>query len=392
MWALQAVAGGAMLAGEVSAMPVSLDNILGSGALERLEDGAGLIHGLPRGAYTSEAFLALERERVFAPNWTFVEFAHALAEPGDVRPLSVAGLPILLLRDHEGVVRAFHNVCRHRGHLVVEAPGRGKRFLTCPYHAWRYGLDGALQATPHFAGYRQADPAGFSRERFGLVPLRAAVWQDWIFVNLDGAAPPLEDYVAPLAAELDGVDLARMTPLAVLDFGAVEANWKFLVENFVEPYHVPFVHPKSAGGQPLGDHYTFENGNCFGCAVDVAEQAAGKRSDALDVSARYLALFPNFILGHYAPDELGVHINLPEGAARTRQRRVIYHLGAAMPDDATIEAKKNLWGRVHREDHAIVEGLQRGRASPVLEDGGLLSPHWETSVHHFHKLIAAALT
>jgi choline monooxygenase len=389
--ALQAAAKRVILSKEAYTMAAAVDSILGPGALDALEGADGLCHGLPRGAYTSEAFLALEAERVFARNWAFVEFAHALPGPGDMVPLTLAGLPILLVRDKTGGVQAFHNVCRHRGHSLVDKPCRGKKFIICPYHAWRYGLDGGLKATPHFAGYHDSTPTGFQAADHGLKPIRVGVWHDWIFVNLDGQAPPLADSMAPLAAQLEGLDFAKVTPLVTLDFGVVQANWKFLVENFVEPYHVPFVHSRSASGQPLGDHRMIIDGACFGCAVDVAEAPAKKRTDALAMSSRYLALFPNFIFGRYFPDELGVYVTLPEGPGRTRQRRAIYHVGDDPPDAATLEGLKRLWSKVHGEDHAMVEGLQRGRASPVLDDGGLLSPHWETAIRHFHKLIADAV-
>ena len=137
------------------------------------------------------------------------------------------------------------------------------------------------------------------------MPVRCAVWHDWIFVNLDGTAPPIEDHLAPLAGRLGGIDLGAMTPLVKLDLGTVNANWKFLVENFVEPYHVPVVHAQSAAGQPLREHYMIDGGTCFGCAIDVnaecAETGRPVPQDALDMSSLYLTLFPNFVFGHYAP-------------------------------------------------------------------------------------------
>ena len=355
----------------------------------------GVMHGLPRGAYTERAVLAAEYARVLAPSWCFVGFAHELANPGDARPVIAAGQPIVLLRNAAGEMRAFHNVCRHRGHIVVGAPCQGLTALICPYHAWTYDLDGRLQATPHFGGYRKPHVAGFDRAAHGLAPVRCAVWHDWIFVNLDGTAPPIEDHLAPLVRLLGDIDLGTMTPLVKLDLGTVKANWKFLVENFVEPYHVPVVHAQSAAGQPLREHYMIDGGTCFGCAIDVnAERAENRRpplANALDMSSLYLALYPNFVFGHYAPDQIGVHLNVPEAPDRTHQWRVIYHLGDDPPGADEIDELATLWRRVHGEDHGIVERLQAGRASPVMDDGGLLSPAWETSIGRFHKLLGAAL-
>lgn len=373
-----------------------LDDILAVRGPDGQGAANGVARGLPRAAYTSEEFLTLEYQRLFARTWVFAGFAHTIAAPGDVVPVTAAGQPIILLRNGEGEIKAFHNVCRHRGAKLVGEACTGQNLLTCRYHSWAYDLDGRLIATPHFGGFRQADAPGFKREDHGLLPLRCAHWHDWIFVNLDGAAVPLDDYLRPLAQQLDGLDFSKLTPIATLDFGTVESNWKFLVENFVEPYHVPIVHPKSASGQRLRDHYMIAEGNCVGCAVEVRKppesgaDSAGPLT-ALDMSSRYLAVVPNFVLGLYLPDQVGVHLNVPLAPGRTRQTRVIYHLGDQLPSKEVIDGIAGLWRQVHREDREIVELLQAGRASPATEDGGLLSPAWETSVQRFHELVIDAL-
>jgi len=412
----------------------SLQSILGSEVLAAFETPGPVARGLPGTAYTSEAFFALENERIFSASWVFAGFAHELARTGDVMPVTVAGRPVLLVRDAEHRIRAFHNVCRHRCLKLVDAPGNAGRTIRCPYHAWTYGLDGALHVTPYFGGHEpRAAPAGFDRTEHGLVPIRSGTWHDWIFINLNGAAPPLEDFVAPLQRRLDGVDLTRMHHLATIDFGEVGANWKLLLENFIEPYHVQFVHSTTTE-QPLVDHYTIiepgviepevvepggtdlggtgsaENaqrasgpggigptGNarggsepgCLGCAVDLSGGA--KRQDTLSADSRFLTLFPNFVFGLYLPDQIGVHLDLPLAPGRTLQRRAIYGLGPepASPERADQLAK--LWRDVHREDHAICERLQQGRASEVAAGGGVLSPVWEDSVRSFQELVVKRL-
>ena len=350
----------------------------------------GIARGLSRGAYILEERLALENRRVFARHWTFVGFAHDAAEPGDAYPTQVAGQPILIARGEDGRLRAFHNVCRHRGHILLGEACRGASALVCPYHAWTYGMDGALRRAPHFGGYATL-PEGFSTERYGLKSLRCREWHDWVFVNLDGGAPTFDEHVAPMLPYIEGVDLSRAKVLSKLDLGVVRGNWKLLVENFVEPYHVPVVHRESAGGQPLRDHYMIVDRHCFGCAIDVSDAVDGELGERLDMSTRYLTLFPNFVFAWYKPDQLGVHLNLPLSPDRTHQWRVIYHLGDEIPDTAHVERLSSLWRQVHREDHDIVEELQAGRSSSAMDDGGLLSPHWETSVRRFHELLVEAL-
>lgn len=370
-------------------MSTELENILGSTGLEYFLERGSVAHGLPSPAYTREDFLALENARLFSRYWTFVAFAHEMREPGDAVPVSVAGKPVLLVRNADGAIKAFHNVCRHRGAILVDEPGNVGKFVRCPYHTWAYNLDGELRSTPHFGGPNKHVPDGFDPAEHGLKPVRSHTWHDWVFVDLGGEAPPFEEYAAPLAQRLSGLDLDALTPIATIDFGEVATNWKFLMENFIEPYHVQFVHVETTQ-QPLTDHYTVVDGHCLGSAVDLEESDDG-RTDTLAVSSRYLTLFPNFVLGRYYPDQLGVHLNIPVAAGRTHQRRVIYLTEGRSASAEQAEALRDLWYRVHKEDHAITERLQKGRASEVTADGGLLSPYWEAPVRKFQELIVDAL-
>ena len=370
-------------------MSESLQSILGAETLAAFEAEGPLFSGLPGAAYTSEAFLALENERIFTDSWVFAGFAHELPRAGDVAPVTVAGRPLLLVRDAELRVRAFHNVCRHRNLKLVDAPGNAGRAIRCPYHSWTYGLDGTLHVTPYFGGREpRAVPPGFDRGRHGLVPVRSATWYDWIFVNLNGAAPPLEEVLAPLRNRLEGVDLTRIHHIATIDFGEVAANWKLLLENFIEPYHVQFVHATTTE-QPLTDHYTVNDSGCLGCAVDVSGEAT--RGDTLSADSRYLTLFPNFVFGLYFPDQLGVQLNVPRAPDRTLQRRAIYSLGPESRLNACAEQLVKLWSGVHAEDHAMLERLQQGRASELAAGGGVLSPVWEDAVRSFQERVVSGL-
>ncbi len=370
-------------------MSESLQSILGAETLAAFEAEGPLFSGLPGAAYTSEAFLALENERIFTDSWVFAGFAHELPRAGDVAPATVAGRPLLLVRDAELRVRAFHNVCRHRNLKLVDAPGNAGRAIRCPYHSWTYGLDGTLHVTPYFGGSEpRAVPPGFDRGRHGLVPVRSATWYDWIFVNLNGAAAALEEFLAPLRNRLEGIDLTRLHHIATIDFGEVAANWKLILENFIEPYHVQFVHATTTE-QPLTDHYTVNDSGCLGCAVDVSGEAT--RGDTLSADSRYLTLFPNFVFGLYFPDQIGVQLNVPRAPDRTLQRRAIYSLGPESRLNACAEQLVKLWSGVHAEDHAMLERLQQGRASELAAGGGVLSPVWEDAVRSFQERVVSGL-
>lgn len=371
-------------------MATSLTEVVGQEALSRFRDGGTVARGLPAAAYVSEAFWELERDRLFPNCWSFVGFAHELAKPGDVRPFSLAGRPILLVKDAAGEVRGFHNVCSHRCLKLVDAPANVGKAIRCPYHAWTYDLSGALRAAPYFGGPETATPDGFDMADHGLRPVRIAVWHDWIFANLDGEAEPFEQIAAPMEAMLDGLDLSRIRHLTTIDLGDVRCNWKLLMENFIEPYHVQFVHKRTTD-QPLLDHYTVKRGACLGSAVDISRKGEG-RTGSLGVSSRYLTLFPNFILGRYIPDQLGVYWHETLGPGLTRQRRAIYATEENPIQDDEVEALRTLWTTVHREDHAMCERMQDGRRSEVADSGGVLSPHWEDSVRRFQELIIEKLS
>ena len=360
-----------------------------AGLLSCFWQNDGPAHGLPPAAYTDEAFWQIECDTVFAEGWVCAGFAHEIAQPGDVMPVTLAGRPLLLVRNGRGEIGAFHNICRHRCLKLVDEPKNVGKLLRCPYHAWAYDLDGALRAAPHFGGPDRQWPEGFDPADSGLLPVRVAVWHDWIFVNLDGKATAFEHYAAPLFRRLEGIDFAKVEPVATLDFGEVAPNWKFIMENFIQPYHVQFVHMTTTD-QPLMDHTTFVDGPCLGSAVDL--EAESGTSGSLAVSSRYLTLFPTFILGRYFPDQIGVYLNLPLGAGRTLQKRAIYSTEGQRLSEPEIEGLKKLWWDVHKEDHAMCERLQLGRSSPAAEDGGLLSPHWEDSVRAFQELVARAVT
>ena len=350
--------------------------------LSSLIKDKNVVNGLPSAAYTDEKFLNLEANTVFAENWAFVGFVHELAKPGDILPVILAGKPIILVRNIKNEIVAFHNVCRHRCLKLVDEPKNTGKLIRCPYHSWTYDLDGKLISSPHFGGTDNHEPKGFDPKKYGLETIRIKLWHDWIFVNLNKKAPPFEKYIKKISKQLKGIDLNKIKPVATLNFGEVATNWKFLVENYVEPYHVQFVH-KTTTSQPLKDHYTIVDGNCFGSGVDLNEENTS--SGNLAVSSRYLSLFPNFIIGTYYPNQIGVHLNLPIDSGRTIQKRIIYSTNGYKMTTKEANSLKKLWWDVHKEDHEICERLQLGRASPVATEGGVLSPYWEKSVRAFHK-------
>ncbi|MXZ81615.1 MAG: aromatic ring-hydroxylating dioxygenase subunit alpha [Gammaproteobacteria bacterium] len=345
--------------------------------------------GLPPETYTSSEFFELENRTLFRTHWIFVGYRHELNRVGDVVPVTVAGQPVLLVAGGDLEIRAFHNLCRHRCLKLVDAPKNCGRLIRCPYHSWSYGLDGKLKAAPHFGGKETAPPKDFSPADFGLHEIECAVWNDWIFVCLGPPEMSFPEFIAPLERQLENVPLHDLKPIGALDFGTVNTNWKTLMENFIEPYHVQFVH-RSTTSQPLTDHYTIIDRHCLGSGCDIADDGNTSKSETLAVSSRFLTLFPNFVIGLYEPDQIGVHLNSPVNAGQTCQRRIIYVHKDNPISDGDIEKTRSLWHQIHQEDHEICERLQQGRASPAA-DGGILSPHWENSLRNFQEYLARAV-
>ena len=377
-------------------MTASIHDFVSDEALGRVVGRDGLNSRLPRAAYLDKDFLRLEYRRWLAPTWLFVARAHEIPHPGDMVP--VRGHPYFVVRGEDGVIRAFHNACRHRGLRLVDRPCNGDGSIVCPYHAWTYGLDGALLTAPHFGGHRKHTADGLDAPNRGLVPVRCEQWHDWIFLNIDGEAEPLDDFVAPLAAKFADVDFGRLQHYLTLDVGPVAANWKLCMENNLEPYHVPVVHRETAAGQPLSLHSMVDDGPVMGCAVDIegstyTNEPSDDSLDNLDMSARYLLRAPNFFVTSYAPDKIIDSLILPDqrDPAKAWIQTAWYTTSGKVLSAAEVERWRALEQRVADEDSGIMERAQQGLDSAATDDGGVLSPAWEACLTAFYRQLAAAM-
>ena len=357
--------------------------------------------GLPNAAYWSTDWLALEQERLFRRSWIFAGAEAEIPEPGDIKPVEVGGAPLLLIRDQGGRLRGFHNVCRHRGTKLITEPCR-KPAITCPYHAWTYGLDGKLRARPHFHGPDEGDSfADGGGPLLDLVPLRLETWNGCLFVDLSGSAPPLEDWLAPLLHRTEGFDFSAIRWAGKLSFD-VKANWKLVYENYMEGYHVFAIHPRLIEFAPMdlrwsgewNDH-VFYNDYVFS---DTEEGRGGSLphypglSDADRRRGLWFLCFPQFAAEVY-PDQFTVLTSSPIAPDLTREELHIFLIGEAA-SSAAYEAPRNavfeMWKDLNGEDIGVLERMQEGRRSPAY-DGGRLSPHWEGPTHAFGRRVIEAI-
>ena len=370
-------------------------------ALDGVMQDIALAHGLPNPLYTDPLMFETEKHRVFARNWAAIGIASDVPSAGSVMPLRFLGEPLLMVRNRRGEIRVFENVCRHRGMILVEEPGQLKGPITCPYHAWAYDLDGQLRATPHIGGpdihsHPQVDP-----DQLGLNSIRCHVWQDIVFVNLDGGAEPFSVMHQPLLERWNEFDKPVHFGGADSRFSlTVESNWKLAVENYCESYHLPFVHPGLNSYSRLEDHYHINGpGGMSGQGTLVyAPSLEGTTtpfpnfpglSSRWDNAAEYIALFPNVLLGIHRDHFYSIILD-PLSFDSTEERVAIYYADAAV---CTAEyasrraANSSLWKGIFEEDIGVVEGMYRGRSAKRY-DGGKFSPVMDNPTHYFHAWIA----
>ena len=332
---------------------------------------------LPARYYAGEAMLAMERIAVFQRSWQLVAHQGQLAEPGDHVVEQVGGVPVLVVRGQDGVLRAFPNVCRHRAGPLALCNGKGARALHCKYHGWTYTLDGQLRSAPEMQGAADFDVADIR-----LPPLRVQAWQGLVFVALHEDAPPFEEVYAGIAERIAPIDLATMR-FHRRDSYDIACNWKVYVDNFLEGYHLPHVHP---GLSKVLDYRAYDT-ELF--PWHSLQHSPLRNSGDIygDGDAFYYFVYPNVML-NIMPGRLQTNRILPLGPDRCRVEFDYYYAqdAAALARIANDQAFSD---EVQDEDIRICEAVQRGLASGFY-DAGRLCPKRESGVWHFHNLLRKA--
>jgi phenylpropionate dioxygenase-like ring-hydroxylating dioxygenase large terminal subunit len=326
---------------------------------------------LPWSWYSDPEILRREQERIFRSAWQYVGHDGMVPEPGDRFAAAAGDVPALVVRDEE-TVRAFLNVCRHRGSQLVDGAGNAKT-IQCPYHAWSYGLDGSLVAAP-----RSDREAGFDAAGLSLVELRLERWGPLLFVNPHADAAPLAETLGPLPdlVPLDGLQFR------LRDEYELDANWKIASENYLECYHCPVAHKGfSAAFEVSPDAYRLEP-----IAEHVLSQFAPSRTDG---EGQFHFVWPNLKLNVYpGAGNLSIGPLLPAGPERSRG--FLDYFFAPDADEAWIDELMAFDRQVGQEDRLLVERVQRGVRSGLVEHGRLL-PESEQLVARFQDLVRSAL-
>jgi len=362
---------------------LSVEEIIGS-----YDDKAALADAstIPAAWYVDPRIAELESQTVFSKTWQMVGRVEQVERPGQFVTASIAGEPIVVVRGHDGVLRGFYNVCRHHAAAVVTEPCGQASILHCPYHGWNYGLDGSLKGMPEFDGVKN-----FERQQNGLIPVKAEIWEKFVFVSLDPQAEPLPQFLGGL--------VKRVAPLAVSKLHYfdsrtydIHCNWKVFVDNYLDGgYHVPHLH-KGLNSVLDYKEYTIENEDryCLQSSPMVAgtEDAATAKTRQGD-RAWYFWQHPNLMINCYA-GYMDTNLVLPVDVDHCRVIFDFYFGDVSESQRQYNEGSVAVGARVQEEDLGICEAVQRGLKSRAY-GAGRLSVRREAGEHLFHRLLAADL-
>lgn len=362
-------------------------------------------------AYTSPEFFAMETERVLSTGWVAVGTTDQIDRPGRVILADVGRSSLIITRNRDGELRGFHNVCRHRGTRLldgVESVGRNQR-IRCPYHSWTYDLDGHCLGTPLFEGsdvpedqqgvFDMSDVKDFDKADYGLHPVRVDTWGFLVFVTLDPQAGPLAEQLGDLPERFAGYRLEEWTTARRARF-EVAANYKLIAENFMEYYHLPWVHPELIQVSPLEDHYRWQGPGMY-TGMTTSPIAANSESggwqglpampglgEADAVSGRFVWLFPHTALV-VLPNHAFVLLTRPQRVDFTIEDAVILsHPDSQQGPGAEEELDRLLefWHLVNTQDIEIVERVQQGVSDPAYL-GGRMCYRFEEPLQRFQNMV-----
>ncbi|HEX6558499.1 MAG TPA: aromatic ring-hydroxylating dioxygenase subunit alpha [Longimicrobiales bacterium] len=343
---------------------------------------------LPGAVYHDAACYDLARQRIFAHSWHYVGDARRIRAPGHVLPVDVLpgclDEPLVLTVSDDGMLNCLSNVCTHRGTIVVEGEGH-VRGLRCRYHGRRFHLDGRFVSMPEFEGVED-----FPSERDNLPRLPLHQFGPLLFTALDPAIP-YEEWMAPVLRRVAWLDLERLEFDAATSHDYfINANWALYCDNYLEEFHIPYVHATSLTGLDYAGYRTetYDYGSLqlgvAGESESVFELPADHPDAGERMAAFYFWLFPNLMLNFY-PWGLSMNVVQPLGPERTKVSFRSYVLDASKRHGVGGDLN-----RVEMEDEEVVEAAQKGVRSR-LYNRGRYSPRREVGTHHFHTLLARFL-
>ena len=364
------------------------------------ETAAAAAETLPGWTYGNAEFHELEKRNLVLANWQVVGHVSELRKPGDYVTLDIMGERGFVMRGDDGALRAFHNVCRHRAAAVVRGDtGNCGHAVRCFYHGWTYGLDGRLKAVPGEASF-----PGLDKGRLGLKPIEFEVWQGFVFVRFAGSGPSVAERFRPYERELSAYRIAEMEPLGARWQCEIAVDWKNVMDNYLEGYHVPVGHPglfrlfgnsyevevrEGNVNRAVGILRDKESANWSERAYQRLRPAPAHLDAELGGSWRYYALLPNNAFDVY-PEFVDFFHIVPLAPGRARLRVRIFGLpGADRAMRATRRLIQRINGQVQREDEGLVESVQAGLGTSAYGSGYLSEK--EACLRQLHDMVRAAI-
>jgi choline monooxygenase len=342
---------------------------------------------IPSPWYFDQGIADLELSSVFAGTWQVAGRVDQVKKNGDFFTADVGQDPVVVARGEDGVLRAFYNVCRHHAAAVVtEAAGCAKQFR-CPYHGWTYANDGALKGMVEFEGV-----CDFDRAKNGLVPVKVDTWENFVFVNLDGRAAPLTEFLGRVPELVAPLQLTRKLKFFDRRIYTLNCNWKVYVDNYLDGgYHVPHAHKGLAS---VIEYTSYAIENLERSCLQSSPLSSGKKAKA-DVAATrqgrafYLWIYPNFMINAYE-GVMDTNLVLPIAVDKCAVVFDYYFSDVSKKAQKKNAASVKVSEVVQDEDMAICDSVQRGLASRAYV-AGRLSVRREAGEHLFHRLLAADL-
>ena len=332
---------------------------------------------IPSSWYTDSRFLELEKQSVFATSWQYVGHECRIQNPGDYIIASIVGNPVVVVRGNDGALRAFFNVCRHRGGPLALEDGHGM-VLQCKYHGWTYTLEGHLRGVPKFDRTEL-----FDKKDYGLVPLLLESWEGLLFVKRENDGIPLGQVMHGIRERITPLSLSTLKFFRRVDY-TIHCNWKAYVDNYLEGYHVPLVHPglnKIIDYQQyrteVSDHYSLQHSPIADSDHSYGIQRGGR--------AFYYQVFPNFMM-NILPGRLQTNLVLPITHRDTQVVFEYYYEDVSDRALPALEEDTRYSDSIQQEDIEICEHVQRGLESEAY-DKGRFSPEMESAVYHFQTLL-----
>ncbi|NKB76673.1 MAG: Rieske 2Fe-2S domain-containing protein [Gammaproteobacteria bacterium] len=368
--------------------------------LKNSASGNAMLHAQ---SYTNPDHHDLEMALLFEKSWMAIGFISELPKPGMAKPMNALGKSLLVTRDQNDQFHVFANVCRHRGHVLLQETCHKRKLLTCPYHAWSYDLGGRFVAAPFWDGTENSSPSPQEKEKMGLLPIAFEIWYDILFVNFSGDAEPFEKHILRLQTRWQPQRPSSLLRCFYQKSYSISGNWKLVAENFLDNYHLPWIHPEVGNSMEASLGLEVENQQLAQHIIGFTHPTAGKEksktekplpcwpgqqgtNQALSIRQDLFFIFPNtcFVMeGNY----LWSMILMPQSVERCEEKLALYVITDKALSNEFAQSRNQLAtviDRINQQDASVIRQLQLGRQLNAASQG-IFNPRHDQVGQWFHQ-------